>query len=332
MSIASLERLGAVALVFGSVAGTDAQAATYHIIDLGVKYNVSGISDRGELAGWSNITQTQAAVLRQGRWRQLPDHGEPSTTGAINAGGDVTGWVHYRTGFWPRGGAFVRLPMPADSVEDGFPTGISDRQVVVGYYRSTVGQEQSCFRWSAEEGSVELGFMGQGDYCFASAINDAGQIAGYGDTEAFGVAHSFIYTNGVFQDIGTIDDGYDTYASGINRQGHVVGTTATYSSFLWKDGQMIDLRVGSPYNMIAAGSINDRDEIVGQARDGWGVWHAVRWADGHFTDLETEVDALHDWQLEAATAVNNLGMIVGFGFRTGDQRDHSFMLVPISKP
>jgi probable HAF family extracellular repeat protein len=326
MHIPSLERLGA-ALVLGSLAATAAQATTYRIVDLGSKYFATAINDRGELA--ANSDDDHAAVFRHEHWRLLPDGGATSLALAINAGGDVAGQAGPDSGFWPRGGDFTPLTLPPDATGDAAPAGISDHQVIVGDYFTALGQR--CYRWSAAEGAVDLGVMGHGDECFASAINDAGQIAGYADIEPGGVAHSFRYTNGAFQDLGTLD-GNDTYATGINRQGHVVGWTSSFTSFLWKEGTMVDLRAGTAYSSVNVRSINDSDELAGSATDTLGQPHAVRFADGQLIDLETEVDVLRDWQLRKAIAVNNRGEIVGWGFRTGDQRVHYFMLVPDKQP
>jgi probable HAF family extracellular repeat protein len=326
MRIISLAGLGAVALIVGSLGATVAQAARYHIVDLGTKYDPTDMNDRGELSG--NIEdQDRGVIFQRGHWRLLPVHyGGPSEAMAINSGGDVGGLDAGSPGFWPRGGAFTPLSLPPDADGGGYVSDLSDQQVIVGFYQTTQGF--ACFRWSAADGGVNLGLMGKGDYCWASAINAAGQIVGYGDTEPGGVAHAFLYENGVFRDLGTLD-GSNTYATDVNRRGHVAGWTASSTSFLWKDGQMIDLRAGTPYAMVDAERLNDRDEVVGAALDAFGVLHAVLFADGHVTDLETEVDALHDWQLYDAFVINNLGEIVGWGYRTNEQRDHNFMLVPI---
>ena len=330
MLISLLERLGAAALVLGSLGATAAQAATYRIVDLGSKYFATSINDRGEISANSN--GDHAFVYRQEHWRPLPDHGTASLAIAINAGGDVAGWNDDRSGFWPRGGKFTPLSLPPDATGDGYAMGISNHQVIVGYYfTSAAALGQGCFRWSAVQGGVDLGLMGHGDYCFASAINEAGQIVGYADIEPDGVAHAFFYENGFFQDLGALG-GSDTHATDVNRQGHVVGWTSSGTSFLWKGGGMIDLRAGSPYSTVNLRSINDSDELVGSASDSLGQWHAVRFASGRFTDLESEVDKLQDWQLRRAIAINNRGAIIGWGFRTDDQSVHYFKLVPLEQP
>ena len=199
---------------------------------------------------------------------------------------------------------------------------IFDHRVIVGNF--FIGSAmRACFRWSAAEGSVDLGLMGNGDYCTASAINSAGRIVGWANTEPGGVEHPFLYENGAFRDLGD-GNGYGAIAVDVNRQGHVVG-----GIFLWKNGETIDLRAGTPYVGMIAESINDRDEIVGEAEDIERNSHSVMIKGGHVTELETAVDALRDWQLTYALFINNLGEIVGWGFRTGDQHTHTFMLVPV---
>jgi hypothetical protein len=127
-------------------------------------------------------------------------------------------------------------------------------------------------------------------------------------------------------------NGEDTYAAAVNSQGHVVGWTASYTSFLWKGAKLIDLRVGSPYSMVNLRSINDNDAMVGNAADAQGQWHAVHVANGRFIELESAVEDLQDWQFRNAIAINNLGVILGWGFRTSDQSIHYFKLVPVKQP
>jgi probable HAF family extracellular repeat protein len=171
--------------------------------------------------------------------------------------------------------------------------------------------------------------MGDGDRCYAEAINDAGQIAGGADIERGGDSHAFIYENGTFFDLGTAYfNGEASSAIGINRLGHVA-VLSEDDVFLWKDGQMIDLGAGTPFSRLYARSINDHDELVGDAVGAAGRWQAVLFKGGRVIVLESAVDALLDWQLTAAFAINNRGLIVGQGFRTGDQRGHFFMLVPL---
>jgi probable HAF family extracellular repeat protein len=322
MRFLSLQSLGAAALVLGSVGASAVQTPTYHIVDLGPNFDPSGINDRGEIVAFDK----REGVLKRGRWRPLPPYSFPIGPTAINDRGDVAGASPDTVGFWPRGGEFMPVPLPPDATGSGTAADISDHQVIVGsFFRGYA--RRACYRWSAAEGSVDLGWMGSGDVCNAYAINDSGQIVGEANIEPGGPVHAFLYENGAFRDLGMLD-GYETIAMDVNRRGHIMGVTTSRTSFLWKNGKMIDLRAGTPYSVVEAVKMNDRDEIVGQVFGPEGS-QTVLISGGHFIVLETAVDALHDWQLNFVRSINNLGEIIGNGFRTGDQRNHSFLLVPL---
>jgi probable HAF family extracellular repeat protein len=208
---------------------------------------------------------------------------------AINDRGDVAGDGDGTVGFWPRGAEFMPVPLPPDATGGGEVRDISNRQVIVGNF--FIGSSRgACFRWSAAGGSIDLGLMGNGDFCNVSAINDAGQIVGRATVEPGGETHAFLWENGVFQDLNPADVQGAFSADDINRQGHIVG-----GPFRWKDGKMSDLRIGTPYSGIVAIGINDLDEILGQASDAEGV-HTVLIAGDHIIELEAAVDSVHDWQ------------------------------------
>jgi probable HAF family extracellular repeat protein len=316
---------GTAAFVVASVLTLPAYAARYFIFDLGPDTRITpmDLNDRGEVSGYNSVRGP--VVLRQGHWRSLPPTGRPTSASAMNDRGDVAGtFVGSIPGFWPRGGDFTPVPLPPKATRGGVAVDISNRQVIVGNYFVQGYQEYGCFRWSAAEGSVDLGFMADGNSCRATAINDTGQIVGCVNTQEGGINHAFLYEEGRFRDLGTLDGG-DTCATDVNRQGHVVGM-GSYSSFLWKDDHMIDLRAGTPYASVHAHAINDRDEIVAIADDAAGN-HAVLFRGGNVTELATEVEDLDDWILGNPFLINNLGVIVGSGGRTDGT--HYFMLVPI---
>lgn len=54
------------------------------------------------------------------------------------------------------------------------------------------------------------------------AINDAGLIVGYG-TATNGLEHAFVWDNGVFSDLGALQN--ESYACGINKNGLIVGVS-----------------------------------------------------------------------------------------------------------
>jgi len=154
----------------------------------------------------------------------------------------------------------------------------------------------------------ELGTLG-GNQSFAVAVNDRGQVTG-GSVNAVADPYSFYYLflegstagtqtrsfvwqNGVMQDIGTLG-GPDAYPSLNNRRGQVAGYSyinsiansddglPTFDPFLWDpEGGMKDLGNFGGDQTASVNGLNDRGEVVG------GLWlpgnnqiHPFVW-DGH---------------------------------------------------
>jgi probable HAF family extracellular repeat protein len=95
-------------------------------------------------------------------------------------------------------------------------------------------------------------------------------------------------------------------------------------TFFWKDGQMI--LVGTLGGLTSrAASINDADQIAGEADTAGGNRHALLWEKGKMTDLGT-LGGDHS----AAIGINNHGQITGLsttapGQALGDPGTHAFV-------
>jgi probable HAF family extracellular repeat protein len=332
---ASLHRLAIVTLALAA-AGV-AQAASYHLVDLGSDIRAFQVNKQGDIAG-ETYAQERARVYRGGRWKALQAPRQQTSAGeAINAGGDVVGYLvegpyASHAMLWPRGGARVTLPIP-DGGDAAYAFGVSDDQVVVGYFSLAGVDTNHCFRWTAAHGAVDLGLMAQGRECLAFVINRSGVIVGNAPVTYKGNPRAFRYENGEFRNLGTLPGRDYSAAYAVNNQGHVVGTSG-YGRFggddhayLWSGGEMKDIGASSEFADTVARSINDHGDIVG-----WGFstadfhYHALRFADGQVIALETEVDDIADWQLNYASSVSEAGMIVGWGERSDGE--HAFALVP----
>jgi uncharacterized membrane protein len=98
---------------------------------------------------------------------------------------------------------------------------------------------------------------------------------------------------------------------------------------VWLGNQITFLTNPPGEEGASAYDINDHSEVVGYSWIGGGaVSTAVYWdAAGNPTRLADVVDNLSTWKLEYATAINNSGMIVGYGTDpSGIQR--GFVLTP----
>ena len=106
----------------------------------------------------------------------------------------------------------------------------------------------------------------RGGSASALAINDQGNVAGYGGyPSGLSINRATLWRNGVPLDLGTLG-GANSQAFGVNNRGQVVGSSETSTSgqaFLWQRGTMTGL------GTLAGGSsgatdINNRGQVVGQ--------------------------------------------------------------------
>lgn len=148
----------------------------------------------------------------------------------------------------------------------------------------------------------------------ATAINELGQVAG--STTHSNVSHAVLLQDGELIDLGTLKEGFDTFAAGLNELGEVVGygemssTFEDYRAFHWKDGVMTMLpTLGGEVG--TAHAINDAGQIVGGASISGSLLHACIHQQGAITDLGT----LPGGDYSEAYAVNAGGDVAGVSNR-----------------
>jgi probable HAF family extracellular repeat protein len=197
---------------------------------------------------------------------------------------------------------------------------------------------------------INLGTLPGGHESQATAINDRGQVAGFGDNgvrdpvSIFGPVNgpgdpgwvtqtrSFIWQNGKMRDLGTLG-GPDTLMTVLNARGQIAGDSYTNATpnpanggvptthpFLWQDGHMRDLgtlggtRSGTTW-------LNDRGEVVGQDNlAGDQASHPFLWDGQHLRDLGTL-----GGDFGAANYVNDAGDVTGWTTVPGDSTAHAFL-------
>jgi probable HAF family extracellular repeat protein len=172
----------------------------------------------------------------------------------------------------------------------------------------------------------------------ASAINNAGQVAGYAEN---GIADStcpqgftnfmvdlpVMWDNGVAIPLPTVDGEPDGVAFGINNRGQAVGysgtCTAANFAVVWENGMATKLPdLGTPGGIAYA--INNHNHVVGQAVNSDGTPLATIWQNN-------TAAALGGGRLEPgdvasfATSINNQGQAVGSSFDSKGNWSHGLL-------
>ncbi|HTK81165.1 MAG TPA: T9SS type A sorting domain-containing protein [Bacteroidota bacterium] len=189
------------------------------------------------------------------------------------------------------------VPLPLE-----YATGINDSGVITGI------TGDNSFIW--REGTVNgIGALYPGGFVAAQAINNLNQITGYAPPSADKSPVAFLWENGSMTNLG-VPAQISSRGLSINDSGDVAGvgydSSRTYP-FLRKDGVVIDVTPPGTFGGSAAG-INNSGQM---AVNGWyndTVSHAFLWEHGAATDLGT----LESGNISSASAINNVGQVVGF--------------------
>jgi probable HAF family extracellular repeat protein len=214
----------------------------------------------------------------------------------INSKGQVVGASAGHAFLWEKG---VMTDLGTLGGSQSGATGINSKGQVVGTSTTSDGAEHG-FLW-------QDGVMSDIGEIKPTAINSAGQVAG------FSGSHAFLWENGVMTDLGTLGGSFSR-ADGINSQGQVVGSSTTSGgpqhAFLWEKGVMTDLGTLGGSTSGATG-INSRGQVVGSSnfRTNLDVLHAFLWQKGVMTDLGTLGGGFGE---TVAQAINAKGQVVGW--------------------
>jgi probable HAF family extracellular repeat protein len=103
------------------------------------------------------------------------------------------------------------------------------------------------------------------------------------------------------------------FASGINKWGHVIGTSDTGTNmhaFLYTSGSVLDLYTLPGGTNSKAHGLNDSDQVVGESTITNGDTHAFLWKDSN-GDGEADLGEMVDLGKGVAYGINGAGAIVG---------------------
>jgi probable HAF family extracellular repeat protein len=190
----------------------------------------------------------------------------------------------------------------------------------------------------------DLGALPGVNSSFGNWISANGLIAGLSENGTIdpllGVpeAHAVLWRNGRMIDLGTLEGGYESYATGVDNRGQVTGSAVNTipdpfspfglqnRGFLWQDGTMRDLgTLGGPDT--APGPMNEQGQIAGfsltsfipNPTTGIPTADPFLWKDGRMLDVGTLGGTFGN-----ANALNNHGQVVGVSNLAGDLTFHPF--------
>ncbi|MCZ6654470.1 MAG: hypothetical protein O7D91_15755 [Planctomycetota bacterium] len=202
----------------------------------------------------------------------------------------------------------------------------------VGYYHHCGESEGfEAFIWTSESGLVTLTTPPGVQSAQAFDINDAGQIAG--TMGGFVSPLRGFFYDGDYVPLDPPPGGSFSDARAINNSGQVVGTadnpkTSSAEAFLWEAGTMTILGP-MPIPGSAASDINEAAVVVGHMGDTSHQNPTARgfiWEEGNVTVL----DPIPGGVTSVATAINNVGQVVGWGLVPSEDSpsgfvDHAFL-------
>jgi probable HAF family extracellular repeat protein len=264
-------------LVAGEIRNEDGQRRA-------VVYRHGQVTHLGTLGGTDSYstaingagTVTGGALDGSNRWRafrwqqqagmlDLGTLGGSSSLGiAINQAGHIAGYADAEDGSFR---AFVHDGVKMTGLgtlggRNSYATGINNGGTVVGAAQLENGYKHA-FTWTKDGGMRDLGTLG-GRISAATAINDSGMVVGASET-AQHRWHAFLFDGAKMVDLGAMIREGQSYATGINAAGDVVGTIRFRDNapltFVYKDGQM---RIHpNRHGLYETSRITDDGKVVG---------------------------------------------------------------------
>jgi probable HAF family extracellular repeat protein len=330
-----------LALAIGALAASGAAAQTYTVTDLGSLGTSDtfafAVSDSTRIAGFSWVgTDRHAFLWQKGAIQDLGllAGGTYSWGNDINEAGQVCGFADDASGAMHvtlyRNGVLEDLGVPQAG---GEARGVNNLTEIGGYLVTAGGFNVHALFWSAAAGFVDLtAATGASNGALAEDLNDHTQVVGWAHSAT--ACSGLIFPHGTLwenpgtgwtaTDLGVLGSYCSSGAYDINELGQVVGESYNFSSgapVLWKkaaSGAWQIQNLGSLGGSFGrAYAINNRSQIVGESQVAGGIFHAFLWQCNAIVDLNSRILPGSGWVLAAATGINDLGEIVGYGRLNG---------------
>jgi autotransporter-associated beta strand protein/probable HAF family extracellular repeat protein len=378
--------LGGLSMVLPSASGS-----IYSLTNIGAAVtNATGVTksfglalnDSGTVAGtYTSDSSTAVFSYSNGVVTQIPQPGDffsANNAVSINASGSIA--YTYNTGTFDRAAVYspatgqnTNFPDTAANLGngvDGFSIGINSAGTVVAAPDVTYSSGTAYQTYVLQNGvETNVGFQFSGTPSssppyynannYPRAINDSGQIAGYGDvTGTNSLIEGYIATpNGssgtyTFNNVGALVLAANShrsypYLTAINNAGLAVGTFNDYSgdlpgsagngpfAYLYNGSKIVYLSGlgGTSYLGVTPTAINNSNQIVGTSSLASARYStdAFLYQNGNTQDLNNLLDSSGaGWTLTNATGINASGQIVGYGTynSSGTVVTSAFLLTP----
>lgn len=325
-----------------------------------------GISDSSQVVGDSTVSYVEGGghvfLYNGGAMSDLGTLMEPfseayATGYGINNAGQVVGAsniLYSRTGalhhaFLYSGGAMRDLGTLGG--RQSFAFAINNAGQVAGYSQTTIIPDTNPFNDPAPYHAflysggkmTDLGTLG-GANSYAYGINNGGHVAGASQLAGDAATRAFVYSGGRMTALGTLG-GTNSAAYGINDARHIVGESdlpgnGRTHAFLHDGVTMKDLGTLGGATSVAK-AINNAGQVVGTSRindlpydplDYSTYTQAFLYDKGRMVNLNDLAELRSaGWILSEATAINNSGQIVGYGFIKGQGQWRAFLLTPTGR-
>lgn len=260
-----------------------------------VGFSVSGINDSGEVIGScveddenkSKSGHSDFRVIgysyrgqKKARLRLLPDTVVSSPT-SINNSGKIVGSIQTANPLrrvacnWAEGKLEI-MKMSAGFLSSE-AVAVNDQNQIVGVQKhsSELGLITEAVLWEDEK-IVRIGSLAECSGSVATAVNNVGQVVGYGFNKVAGRGminrRAFVWTRGQIQELGVLKQGNDAHslATDLNDGGQIVGNSLVepgkLHAFLWQQGVLLDLnklvKRSPQWELISAQSINNSGHIA----------------------------------------------------------------------